>query len=152
LRNTYLENNLTKVGKATVCGEAMDMRRVDTPLYIYGSREDHIVPIDAAYASTQVFLGPKRFVMGGSGHIAGVINPPEAKKRSYWTGKDSQFPKQFADWSGKAQEHAGSWWPDWIEWIAQLDAAKVAAEGKRVPGGRGDPVIEDAPGRYVKAR
>jgi polyhydroxyalkanoate synthase len=150
LRNTYLENNLTKVGKATVCGEAIDMRRVDTPLYIYGSREDHIVPIDAAYASTQVFLGPKRFVMGASGHIAGVINPPEANKRCYWTGKDSQFPKQFADWSGKAQEHAGSWWPDWSAWLKKHGGQQVAAPKKY---GRGEyKAIEPAPGRYVKAR
>ena len=150
LRNTYLENNFTKVGKATVCGEAIDMRRVDTPLYIYGSREDHIVPIDAAYASTQVFLGPKRFVMGASGHIAGVINPPEAKKRSYWTGKDGQFPKQFSDWSAKSQEHAGSWWPDWSAWLKKHGGQQVAAPKKY---GRGEyKAIEPAPGRYVKSR
>ena len=150
LRNTYLENNLTKVGKATVCGEAIDMRRVDTPLYIYGSREDHIVPIDAAYACTQVFLGPKRFVLGASGHIAGVINPPEANKRSYWTGKDGQFPKQFSDWSAKSQEHAGSWWPDWSAWLKKHGGQQVAAPKKY---GRGEyKAIEPAPGRYVKAR
>ena len=150
LRNTYLENNLIKPGKAMVCGEAIDMRRVDTPLYIYGSREDHIVPIDASYASTQVFQGPKRFVMGASGHIAGVINPPEAKKRSYWTSKDSQFPKQFADWSGKAQEHAGSWWPDWSAWLKKHGGQQVAAPKKY---GRGEyKAIEPSPGRYVKAR
>ena len=150
LRNTYLENNLIKAGKAMVGGERIDMRRVDTPLYIYGSREDHIVPIDAAYASTQVFLGPKRFVMGASGHIAGVINPPEAKKRSYWTGKDNHFPKQFADWSGKAQEHAGSWWPDWSAWLKKHGGQQVAAPKKY---GRGEyKAIEPAPGRYVKAR
>ena len=150
LRNTYLENNLIKPGKAVVCGEAIDMRRVDTPLYIYGSREDHIVPIDASYASTQVFQGPKRFVMGASGHIAGVINPPEAKKRSYWTNKDSQFPKQFADWSGKAQEHAGSWWPDWSAWLKKHGGQQVAAPKKY---GRGEyKAIEPSPGRYVKAR
>jgi polyhydroxyalkanoate synthase len=150
LRNTYLENNFIKPGKATVCGEAIDMRRVDTPLYIYGSREDHIVPIDAAYASTQVFQGPKRFVMGASGHIAGVINPPEAKKRSYWTGKDNLFPKQFSDWSAKAQEHAGSWWPDWSAWLKKHGGQQVAAPKKY---GRGEyQAIEPAPGRYVKAR
>jgi len=150
LRNTYLENNLIKPGKAQVCGERIDMRRVDTPVYIYGSREDHIVPIDAAYASTQVFQGPKRFVMGASGHIAGVINPPEANKRCYWTGKDSQFPKQFADWSGKAQEHAGSWWPDWSTWLKKHGGQQVAAPKKY---GRGEfKALEPAPGRYVKSR
>lgn len=150
LRNTYLENNLVKPGKATVCGESIDMRRVDTPLYIYGSKEDHIVPIDAAYASTQVFQGPKRFVVGASGHIAGVINPPEAKKRSYWTHKDPGFPKRFSDWHAKTQEHPGSWWPDWAAWLKTHAGQPVAAPKKY---GRGDfKAIEPAPGRYVKAR
>src|SRR5206468_8246701 len=81
LRNTYFENNLVKPNKCTVCGEKVDLRKVDIPAYIYGSREDHIVPIGGAYAATQVFPGKKRFVMGASGHIAGVINPPAKKKR-----------------------------------------------------------------------
>jgi polyhydroxyalkanoate synthase len=85
LRNTYFENNLIKPGKAVVCGQKVDLRKVDIPVYIYGSREDHIVPIGGAYASTQHLPGKKRFVMGASGHIAGVINPPAKKKRSYWT-------------------------------------------------------------------
>jgi polyhydroxyalkanoate synthase subunit PhaC len=95
LRNTYLENNLIKPGKAMVCGEAIDMRRVDTPLYIYGSREDHIVPIDASYASTQVFQGPKRFVMGASGHIAGVINRPKPRNAVIGQVKTASFPSSF---------------------------------------------------------
>jgi polyhydroxyalkanoate synthase len=85
LRNTYLENNLVKPGKLTVCGEKVDLRKLDMPAYVYGSREDHIVPIGAAYASVNHLGGKKRFVMGASGHIAGVINPPAKKKRSYWT-------------------------------------------------------------------
>ena len=150
LRNTYLENNLVKPGKATVCGESIDLRRVDTPVYIYGSKEDHIVPIAAAYASTQVFQGPKRFVMGASGHIAGVINPPEAKKRSFWTGKDNSFPERFGDWHAKTQEHAGSWWPDWAAWLKTHAGQQIAAPKKY---GRGEfQAIEPAPGRYVKSR
>lgn len=150
LRNTYLENNLVKPGKATVCGEAIDMGRVDIPVYIYGSKEDHIVPIDAAYASTQVFQGPKRFVMGASGHIAGVINPPEAKKRSYWTRKDTAFPKRFRDWQATTQEHAGSWWTDWSAWLKTHAGQQIAAPKKY---GRGElKAIEPAPGRYVKFR
>jgi polyhydroxyalkanoate synthase len=150
LRNTYLENNLIKPGKATVCGEKIDLRKVDIPVYFYGSREDHIVPIGGAYASTQVFPGKKRFVMGASGHIAGVINPPAAKKRCYWTGSETSFPKDVDQWIGKAKEHAGSWWGDWSGWLKlhagkQIAAPKVYGKGKYK-------AIENAPGRYVKAR
>jgi polyhydroxyalkanoate synthase len=150
LRNTYLENNLIKPGKATVCGEKIDLRKVDMPLYIYGSREDHIVPIGGAYASTQVFPGKKRFVMGASGHIAGVINPPAANKRCYWTGSETSFPKDAEQWIGKAKEHAGSWWTDWSAWLKthagkQIAAPKTYGRGKHK-------AIEAAPGRYVKER
>ena len=149
LRNTYLENNLIKPGAATVCGEKIDLRKVDMPVYIYGSREDHIVPIGGAYASTQVFPGKKRFVMGASGHIAGVINPPAAKKRSHWIGSDT-FPKDVNAWIGKAKEHAGSWWTDWAAWLKthagkQIAAPKTYGKGKYKP-------TENAPGSYVKAR
>jgi polyhydroxyalkanoate synthase len=150
LRNTYLENNLIKPGKATVCGEKIDLRKVDMPLYIYGSREDHIVPIGGAYASTQVFPGKKRFVMGASGHIAGVINPPAANKRCYWTGSETSFPKDAEQWIGKAKEHPGSWWTDWSAWLKthagkQIAAPKTYGKGKHK-------AIEAAPGRYVKVR
>jgi polyhydroxyalkanoate synthase len=150
LRNTYLENNLIKPGKAMVCGEKIDLRKVDMPLYIYGSREDHIVPIGGAYASTQVFPGKKRFVMGASGHIAGVINPPAAKKRCYWTGSETSLPKDAEQWISKAKEHAGSWWTDWSAWLKthagkQIAAPKAYGRGKHK-------AIEAAPGRYVKER
>ncbi|MEO8121140.1 MAG: class I poly(R)-hydroxyalkanoic acid synthase, partial [Rhodoferax sp.] len=104
LRNTYLENNLVKPGKTVVCGEKVDLRAVDMPVYIYGSREDHIVPIGGAYASTQVLPGKKRFVMGASGHIAGVINPPAKNKRSHWLREDGKFPKTHAEWLAGATE------------------------------------------------
>ena len=150
LRNTYFENNLIKPGKATVCGEKIDLRKVDMPIYVYGSREDHIVPIGGAYASTQVFPGKKRFVMGASGHIAGVINPPAANKRCYWTGSEASFPKDVNQWMGKAKEHAGSWWGDWSSWLKthagkQIAAPKTYGKGKYK-------AIENAPGRYVKER
>ncbi|WP_310646732.1 class I poly(R)-hydroxyalkanoic acid synthase [Limnohabitans sp.] len=150
LRNTYLENNLIKPGTAKVCGTTIDYRKVDIPVYIYGSREDHIVPIGGSYASTQVFPGKKRFVMGASGHIAGVINPPAAKKRCYWTGSETTFPKDAQQWITKAKEHAGSWWPDWADWL-KAHAGKQIASPKTYGKGKYK-AIENAPGRYVKER
>jgi polyhydroxyalkanoate synthase len=150
LRNTYLENNLIKPGKTEVCGEKIDLRKVKLPMYIYGSREDHIVPIGGSYASTQVFPGKKRFVMGASGHIAGVINPPAAKKRSYWTGPVGKFPKTAQAWQEMATEHAGSWWPDWSAWLKSHAGKQIAAP--KTYGNVKYKAIENAPGRYVKAR
>ncbi len=150
LRNTYLENNLVKPGKALVCGEKVDLRQVDIPVYIYGSREDHIVPIGGAYASTQFLPGKKRFVMGASGHIAGVINPPAKNKRSHWIREDGKLSKTHAEWLAGATEHKGSWWTDWSQWLSsqsgkQIPAPKTYGKGKHK-------VIEAAPGRYVKAK
>ena len=150
LRNTYLENRLVKPGTATVCGVKIDLRTLDMPVYVYGSREDHIVPIGGAYASTQALTGKRRFVMGASGHIAGVINPPAAKKRSHWTRDDGKFPKTHAEWLAGATEHPGSWWTDWSTWLKshaskQIDAPKAYGKGKYK-------AIEPAPGRYVKVK
>jgi polyhydroxyalkanoate synthase len=151
LRNTYLENNLVKPGKLTVCGEKLDLRKVRQPVYIYGSREDHIVPIGGAYASTQVLRGKKRFVMGASGHIAGVINPPTANKRSHWTREDGKFPSTVEEWIAGATEHPGSWWPDWARWLAAHAGGSIPAP-KTYGRGRKYRAIEPAPGRYVKAK
>jgi len=151
LRNTYLENNLIKPGKATVCGEKIDLRKVDMPVYLYGSREDHIVPIGGAYASTQVFPGKKRFMMGASGHIAGVINPPAAGKRSHWVRNDDKFPVNVNDWIEGAQEKPGSWWEDWAHWL-KGHAGKQIAAPKTYGKGTKFKAIEAAPGRYVKAK
>lgn len=150
LRNTYLENRLVKPGKAVVCGEKIDLRKLDLPVYIYGSREDHIVPIAGAYASTQHLPGKKRFVMGASGHIAGVINAPAKNKRSHWIGPANAFPPLVDDWIAGAKEHPGSWWPDWAAWLKsqagkQVNAPKSYGYGKYK-------AIEAAPGRYVKAK
>jgi len=150
VRNMYFENNLIKPSKLSVCGEKIDLKQVTLPMYIYGSREDHIVPIDGSYASTQVFPGKKRFVMGASGHIAGVINPPEAKKRSHWIGKNNYFPKKVGDWIEAASEHSGSWWTDWSQWLQTHAGKKIAA--RKNYGNTHFKSIEPAPGRYVKAK
>ena len=163
LRNTYLENSLKVPGKLTVAGEKVDLSSIDAPAFIYGSREDHIVPWGAAYASMAV-LNPKkpganRFILGASGHIAGVINPASKKKRSYWTNdpaKPSRPAKAKAvvqgaeQWLDGATEHAGSWWPEWAAFLAQHGGPSVKAPAK--PGSKRYAPIEPAPGRYVKVR
>ncbi len=149
LRNTYLENNLVKPGKVTVCGQKVDFGKVDIPVYLYGSREDHIVPIGGAYASVKHLPGKKRFVMGASGHIAGVINPPSKNKRSYWTNE--KLPATQEAWQQGATEHAGSWWPDWANWL-KAHAGKQIAAPKGYGKGAKYKAIEPAPGRYVKAK
>jgi polyhydroxyalkanoate synthase len=149
LRNSYLENRLCKPGAATVCGEKIDLGKIDIPVYIYGSREDHIVPIGGAYASTQHLSGPKRFVMGASGHIAGVINPASKGKRSHWIGPN-RFPAKFDDWLATAAEHPGSWWGDWSDWLKGQAGKQIAAP--KAYGNRKYKPIEPAPGRYVKVK
>ena len=153
LRNTYFENNMIKPGKLTVCGQKIDLGKLDMPAYLYGSREDHIVPIGGAYASTQQLPGKKRFVMGASGHIAGVINPPAKNKRSYWTNDKlpaNKFPVAQDDWQKSATEHPGSWWTDWSNWLKGHAGKQVAAPKKF--GSTAYKAIEPAPGRYVKAK
>ena len=153
LRNTYFENNLIKPGKMTVCGQKIDLKKIDIPAYIYGSREDHIVPIGGAYATTQQLPGKKRFVMGASGHIAGVINPPAKKKRSYWTNDKlpvNKFPAAQADWLKTATEHPGSWWTDWSSWLKGHAGKQIAAP--KAYGSRTYKPTEAAPGSYVKAK
>ncbi len=150
LRHTYHQNELVVPGALTVCGEKVDLGAIDAPAYVYASREDHIVPWDGAYRSTQVLKGPKRFVMGASGHIAGVINPPAKNKRSHWTGGSAALPKDHEAWLAKAVEHPGSWWTDWAQWLA-------GHAGQRIPapkgyGNRKYKAIEPAPGRYVKRK
>ncbi|MFP5323820.1 MAG: PHA/PHB synthase family protein [Gammaproteobacteria bacterium] len=151
LRNLYLENRYTKPGTATVCGEKIDFRQVKLPVYIYGSREDHIVPIGGAYGSTQLLPGKKRFVMGASGHIAGVINPASKGKRSHWIGPANKFPASVNDWIASATEHPGSWWTDWSDWL-KTHAGKQVAAPKTYGKGKQYAAIEPAPGRYVKAK
>ncbi|HDR9199878.1 class I poly(R)-hydroxyalkanoic acid synthase [Burkholderia vietnamiensis] len=149
LRNTYLENKLREPNALTVCGEPVDLSRIDVPTFIYGSREDHIVPWQTAYASTSILTGPLKFVLGASGHIAGVINPPAKKKRSYWVN-DGDLPEAADDWFAGATEQPGSWWTTWVEWLDQYGGRKVAPPAQ--PGSAQFPVIEPAPGRYVLQR
>ena len=134
-----------------MCGQPIDLNRLTLPVYIYGSREDHIVPIHAAYASTQVLPGEKRFVMGASGHIAGVINPPAKGKRSHWTREDGELPATLEDWMAGATEHKGSWWTDWSSWL-QGHAGKQIAAPKSYGKSPRYKAIEPAPGRYVKQK
>lgn len=154
-RNTYLENNLKVPGRAQAAGLPLDLTRLTMPAYIFGSREDHIVPWVSAYASTQVLRGPQRFVLGASGHIAGVVNPPAKKRRSYWvadnTGQAGQpLPGDPNAWLAQAQEKPGSWWPDWTDWLAGHSGKQVKARTKS--GNAQYRPIEPAPGRYVKVR
>ena len=154
-RNTYLENNLKVPGRCAVRDVPLDLTTLDMPAYIFGSREDHIVPWTSAYASTQLLRGTQRFVLGASGHIAGVINPPAKKRRSYWTTEPdgdgpAALPGDPAAWLARAQEHPGSWWPDWTAWLADHSGPRVKAPA-RAGNARYAP-IEPAPGRYVKVR
>ncbi|MBC7416162.1 MAG: class I poly(R)-hydroxyalkanoic acid synthase [Herminiimonas sp.] len=152
LRNTYLENNLRTPGKVTVLGESIDFGKIDAPTFLYASREDHIVPWQSAFGSQQL-LNPKKltrnqFVLGASGHIAGVVNPPAKKKRSYWVNpKESKNPEA---WLAGATEHPGSWWTEWSAFLSTHGGKKIAAPKK--PGNTTYTAIEPAPGRYVKVR
>lgn len=148
-RNTYLENRL-KTGQLQVCGQVVDLRALDMPAYLYASRDDHIVPWGSAYASTLLLRGPLRFVLGESGHIAGVINPPDRGRRGYWTRDDAPLPSNPADWLGSATHAGGSWWPDWLAWLAGHSGPMRRAG--RALGNRKYPIIEPAPGRYVKVK
>lgn len=156
LRNTYLENKLREPGALTVCGEPVDLSRIDVPTFVYGSREDHIVPWKTAYASVPLLTGPLKFVLGASGHIAGVINPPAKNKRSYWVVKEGAkgelkaLPETADDWFDVAEEVPGSWWPEWTNWLDQYGGKKVKPRAE--PGSADYPVIEPAPGRYVLKR
>jgi len=148
LRHTYLQNELKKPGVLTVCGEHVDLGRIEAPVFVYGSREDHIVPWAAAYASVPLFKGERKFVLGASGHIAGVINPPAKGKRSHWT--NDQLAATPEAWFEGATETPGSWWPEWSAWLAPHGGKLVAAP--KTPGNRQFKAIEPAPGRYVKAK
>ena len=150
LRNTYLENNLKKPGRLTVCGEPVDLGAIRAPVFVYASREDHIVPWDSAYLNTKVLGGPCTFVLGASGHIAGVINPPAKKKRSHWVSGSRSLPATAGEWLTQARELPGSWWPVWTDWLASHAGRMVSAPAR--PGSARHRVIEAAPGRYVKQK
>jgi polyhydroxyalkanoate synthase subunit PhaC len=147
LRNFYLENKFSK-GRLELGGKRLDLGKVTIPVYNLATREDHIAPARSVLLGSSFFGGPVNFVLAGSGHIAGVINPPGKAKYQYWTGAKPTSDDLQA-WLAKAEEHPGSWWPDWLAWIKAHGAETVPA---RAPGGGKLKPIEDAPGRYVKAR
>jgi len=148
LRNLYLENSLCVPDRLTMCGASVDLGKVDMPSYVLATQEDHIVPWRSAYRTTQLVGGKTQFVLGASGHIAGVINPASKNKRSYWTGgKLGDDPEQ---WLASAQAAQGSWWTHWMRWLNPQAGKSVAARTKL--GNAKHKPIEPAPGRYVKAR
>lgn len=149
LRDCYRDNRLVVPDALTADGTPVDLRLVETPAYVQAGREDHIAPPESVFRMLDVLAGPVRFVLAGSGHIAGVVNPPAANKYQYWTGDPGATLDAFVQ---GAVEHPGSWWPDWLAWLEGLGGDKVPAKGKRAPGGKGDKVLEDAPGRYVAMR
>jgi len=147
LRNCYLTNKLSK-GDMEIAGILLDLRKVTVPVYNLATREDHIAPAKSVLYGSGYFSGPVKFVLAGSGHIAGVVNPPSKMKYQYWTGPVLSG-SDLDEWLAAAEEHSGSWWPDWLEWLKAQGAQTVPA---RPIGGGGLEPIEDAPGSYVKVK
>jgi polyhydroxyalkanoate synthase subunit PhaC len=147
LRNCYLNNLLAK-GEMEIDGVSLDLAQVTVPIYNLATREDHIAPPKSVFVGSSLFGGPMKYVLAGSGHIAGVVNPPEKRKYQYWTGPQPRGA-DLDKWIADATEHPGSWWPDWIEWITSQEPTRVPA---REPGGGVLTPLEDAPGSYVKMR
>jgi polyhydroxyalkanoate synthase subunit PhaC len=147
LRNCYLENRLS-TGSMVLDNTLLDLSKIKVPIYNLATREDHIAPAESVLYGSQFFGGPVKYVLSGSGHIAGVVNPPASGKYQFWTN-DHIHDVTLADWLKGAQEHKGSWWPDWREWLGGIDAEEVPA---RTPGTEALPAIEDAPGSYVRVR
>jgi polyhydroxyalkanoate synthase len=147
LHNMYERNVLKNRGGITLANVSIDLRKIEVPIYFLSTREDHIAPWRSTYAGTQLVSGPVRFVLGASGHVAGVINPPAANKYGYWTRKT--LPADPENWLKDAAYHEGSWWNDWQKWLVGHSGGEVPA---RQPGGGDLAAIEDAPGSYVKVR
>ena len=154
LRDLYRDNLLVAPDALSALGTPIDLTRIITPCYIQAGREDHIAPPRSVWRLTrQLPAGSWRFILAGSGHIAGVVNPPAAGKYQYWTNDaESGSIDTLEAFTAGAVEHKGSWWPDWLGWLTGLAPGTVKAKGKRKPGGKGDAIIEDAPGRYVRTR
>ena len=150
LRQCYRDNALA-LGKMTMGGVRLDLSKVTLPVYLQSAKEDHIAPAQSVFKGSHLFGGPVRFIIAGSGHIAGVINPPAAKKYQYWTNdaKKGDKPANVEAWRAGATEHPGSWWPDWDKWLAKLSGEKIPA---RKPGDGKLKVLGDAPGSYVKVK
>jgi polyhydroxyalkanoate synthase len=147
LKSFYLENRLREPGALTFAGTPIDLTKVKTPVYLMAAKEDHIAPWKSCYAGTRLFAGPRRFLLAASGHIAGVINPPAARKYGHWT--NTKLPEEADGWLEGATWQDGSWWPDWYRWLKAKGGKQVPA---RVVGEGGLEPIEPAPGSYVKVR
>jgi polyhydroxyalkanoate synthase len=141
----YQQNDLVKPGAIELLGTPIDLRKIKVPSYLISTRDDHIAPWKSTYRATQVYSGPVRFVLAASGHIAGVVNPPDSGKYSHWINE--QLPRDPEEWFKGATELAGSWWPDWHRWVTALGKDQVPA---RPPGSNSLPPIEEAPGHYVR--
>ncbi len=148
LRRMYQANDLVKPGGIELLGVKIDLRKIKVPSYLISTREDHIAPWKSTYRATQIYGGPVRFVLAASGHIAGVVNPPESGKYSHWVSET--LPADPDEWFQGATELAGSWWPDWHRWVTSQDKAAKDQVPARVPGTGALPALEDAPGSYVK--
>jgi len=148
LRNCYLNNNLAR-GKMMIAGKPIDLKAVKVPVYNLATREDHIAPARSVLFGSSYFGGKVRFVLAGSGHIAGVINPPAKQKYQYWVGPKPTADAEVGEWLANAKEHPGSWWPDWLAWLKKQGAEEVPS---RVPGAGKLKALEDAPGSFVKVR
>ncbi len=152
LQGLYRDNKLVKPGGVSVLGEPIDLTTIATRAYIQAGREDHIAPAPSVWKLMRILSGPKRFVLAGSGHIAGVVNHPSAGKYQYWINDADPAPASLDEFVAGATEHKGSWWPDWIEWLKRQASKLVKADGARVPGAGAKKAIEDSPGRYVRMR
>ncbi|WOE76687.1 PHA/PHB synthase family protein [Alterisphingorhabdus coralli] len=148
LADLYRDNKLVEPGAITIDGTPIDLRKITTPILVQAGKEDHIAPAKSAWKIMDHVSGPKEFMLAGSGHIAGVVNPPAAKKYQYWTNPDETG--SLSAFIEGAEEHPGSWWPYWVQWLEKQAPAKTAAKGARIPGEGDKPAIEDAPGRYVR--
>jgi polyhydroxyalkanoate synthase len=147
LREMYLKNKLVEPGGIVLNGIPVDLGKVNIPIYLQSSKDDHIAPYPSVYKATRHYSGPVTFMLAGSGHIAGVINPPAANKYFYYT--NAEVPRDVEKWIEGAEYHEGSWWPHWHQWLYRKSGPKVPA---RIPGKGGLPAIEDAPGRYVRMK
>lgn len=150
LIDLYRDNRLVQPGSLSIGGTPIDLHSIKTPSYVQAGRDDHIAPLASVWKLTEQFTGPLRFVLAGSGHIAGVVNPPAAGKYQYWVNENPV--DSLADFIAGSAETKGSWWPDWVSWIHEFGTDQITASGARIPGEGKMKAIEDAPGRYVKTR
>jgi polyhydroxyalkanoate synthase len=141
LRKMYIENKLVQPNGVSMKDVLIDLRSITVPSFMLSTRDDHIAPWKSTYAATQIYKGPVKFVLSGSGHIAGIVNPPDAKKYGYWTNE--ALPPTSDEWLSKAEAHNGSWWPEWLNWLAPYSGEQILARDL-------GPGIEPAPGSYVK--